>query len=390
MTAPRLELDLDKIRWNASQLVRRLRAQGISVTGVTKATLGSPEIAAVVLEAGANGLGDSRIENIEELRRAGVRAPISLIRSPMLSQVERVVSHADVSFNTELDVLSALSSAARTAMCTHGVVLMVELGDLREGVLPRDLPKTVRETLRLPNLTLRGIGTNLACHSGVVPDMENMTELTELARSLEKTFGLAFDIVSGGNSANLDWALSGADPGRIDNLRLGESILLGRETLHRRAIDGLHTDAVTLVAEVIESKVKPSKPWGEIAQTAFGKNGPAEDRGDISQLIVAIGRQDIDPYGLSAPSGMEILGASSDHLILDAGAHRLAVGTEIPFQPNYSALVRAMSSPFVAKVIKTDRPSGARLAVEPAVSRPEDRRVDPLGMSRPVSAETPS
>jgi predicted amino acid racemase len=234
----------------------------------------------------------------------------------------------------------------------HGIVLMVELGDLREGIMPADLENTVRQTLRFPNVVLKGIGTNLACHSGVTPDFKKMSELSTLASSLEATFGLTFDIVSGGNSANLDWALGDADPGRINDLRLGESILLGRETLHRRALDGLHTKAITLAAEVIESKVKPSEPWGEIAQAAFGEKTPAEDRGEISQAILAIGRQDADPEGLLAPSGMEILGASSDHLIMDSGGQRLAIGAEIRFQLNYSALIRAMSSPFVAKVLK--------------------------------------
>ena len=352
MSAPRLEIDLDKIEHNARVLVERLGAAGISVTGVTKATLGSPEIAGALLRAGVHTLGDSRIENIEAMRRARVPASMSLIRSPMLSQAERVVAHADVSFNTELDVISELSSAAQKTGKTHGIVLMVELGDLREGILPGDLESTVREALRFPNITLAGIGTNLACHSGVAPDAENMTELSALAASIEATFGIELGIVSGGNSANVPWALSGADKGRVNDLRLGESLLLGREPLRRQPIDGLHTDAITLVAEVIESKVKPSQPWGEIAQTAFGAKPPTLDRGDISHTILAIGRQDTDPDGLLPPGGTEILGASSDHLITDSGQERLSVGAEVRFQLNYSALVRAMTSPFVAKVIK--------------------------------------
>ncbi len=351
MTAPRLEIDLDKIQHNARTLVERLAARGISVTGVTKATLGSPEIAGALLQAGVSGLGDSRIENIETLRAAGVSAPMTLIRSPMLSQVERVVQHCDVSFTTELDVISKLSSAAQGAGRTHGIVLMVELGDLREGILPSDLEQTVREALRFPNIALKGIGTNLACRSGVSPDAKNMAELSALADSIEANFGLTLGIVSGGNSGNLEWALGGADTGRINDLRLGESLLLGCETLHRQPIDGLHSDAFTLIAEVIESKVKPSQPWGEIAQTAFGEMPRAQDRGDISQTILALGRQDTDPSGLQAPSGIEILGASSDHLIVDAGRRHLPVGTEVKFQLDYSALVRAMTSPFVAKAL---------------------------------------
>jgi predicted amino acid racemase len=357
MSAPRLEIDLVKIEHNTRLLVERLAVGGISVTGVTKATLGSPEIAGAFLRAGVRALGDARIENIEAMRSAGVPAPMTLIRSPMLSQVDRVVAHAEVSLNTELDVISKLSSAAKRAGKTHGIVLMVELGDLREGILPGDLESTVRQVLRFPNIALEGIGTNLACQSGVAPGATNMTELSALADSVEATLGIKFGIVSGGNSANLPWAfdradLNGEDKGRVNDLRLGESLLLGCETLHRQPIEGLHTDAITLVAEVIESRVKPSLPWGEIAQTAFGVKPPALDRGEVSHTILAIGHQDTDPDGLVPPGGIEILGASSDHLIADSGGKRLAVGSEVRFQLNYSALMRAMTSPFVARVMQ--------------------------------------
>ena len=113
MTGPRLEIDLDKIFHNARTLVERLADRGISVTGVTKATLGSPEIAATMLSAGVSAIGDSRIENIEAMRRAGVAAPMTLIRAPMLSQVNEVVKNSDLSLNTELEVIRELSHAAQ-------------------------------------------------------------------------------------------------------------------------------------------------------------------------------------------------------------------------------------------------------------------------------------
>ncbi len=352
MSAPRLEIDLRKIHHNARTLVERLGKRGISVTGITKATLGSAEIAATLLEAGVKRLGDSRIENIEAMRSALSAAEMTLIRSPMLSQAKRVVMSADVSCNTEIEVIKKLSLEAQKAGRTHGVILMVELGDLREGIMPEDVTDTVRETLSLPNIDFKGIGTNLACRSGVSPDSRNMTMLSELANSIEATLGLSIDIVSGGNSANLEWALSGAEIGRINDLRLGEAILLGCETLHRQPIDGLHTDAITLCAEVIEAKVKPSKPSGIIAQTAFGEAPPVTDRGLVTQSILAVGQQDIDPSGLQAPTGINVLGASSDHLILESDELKLSVGTEVTFQLNYSALVRAMTSPFIGKVMK--------------------------------------
>ncbi|MDH5182830.1 MAG: alanine/ornithine racemase family PLP-dependent enzyme [Gammaproteobacteria bacterium] len=350
MSAPRLEIDLNKIYHNAHTLVERLKAKGISISGVTKAFLGMPEITSTLLQAGIHTLGDSRIENIEAMRNAAVKAPIMLIRSPMLSNVERVVRHADISLNTEMDVILKLSAAAQRMDRSHGIVLMVELGDLREGIMKEDLESVVAELLSLPNIELKGIGTNLACRSGVSPDTNNMAELSGLADSIETTFGITLDIVSGGNSANLTWALSDADPGRVNHLRLGEALLLGCEPLHRQAISGLYTDAFTLVAEVIESKTKPSQAWGTFAQSAFDLNPTIKaNQGHISQTVLAIGHQDTDPAGLKPPSGVEILGASSDHLIVDSG-HNMPIGSEIRFQPNYSALVRAMTSPFVAKV----------------------------------------
>lgn len=357
MTAPRLEIDLDKILHNAATLVSRLNDREISVTGITKAMLGAPVLANTLLAAGVAGLGDSRIENIERMREAGISAPITLIRSPMISQSSRVVANANVSLNTEMDVIQNLSAAAKDRGLNHGVVLMLELGDLREGIMPGDLEDIVRKTIQLPNITLAGIGTNLACRSGVSPDHQNMAELSKLTDSIEAKFGIDLKIVSGGNSANLNWVTDENHPMRINNLRLGESILLGREPLHRQPIEGLHTDAIALIAEVIETKVKPKQPWGKFAQNAFGTVSPKQDfdsasKQNILQSILAIGNQDTDSTGLQMPFGVTTLGASSDHLIVDTGKVAFPPGTEMVMYPNYNGLVRAMTSPFVAKLWK--------------------------------------
>jgi predicted amino acid racemase len=233
-------------------------------------------------------------------------------------------------------------------------MVMVELGDLREGLMPDQLDRVVRHVLSLPSLRLRGMGANLACRNGIEPSDENMGELSAIVDAVETAFGIAIEVVSGGNSANLDWAFGSADPGRVNNLRLGESILLGREPLHRRPIPGLHTDAITLVAEVIESQRKPSKPWGRAGQNSFGESPEVEDRGPIWQTILAVGRQDTDPTDLAAPDGTEILAASSDHLVTETCDHRCP-GEEIRFEPGYSALLRSMTSPFVAKHLQSGR-----------------------------------
>ena len=68
------------------------------------------------------------------------------------------------------------------------------------------------------------------------------------------------------------------------------------------------------------------------------------------QAIFAIGEQDTDCGSLVAPPGTTIIGASSDHLVLDCGSTLPAVGTEFRFHLGYSALVRAMTSPFVNQI----------------------------------------
>ena len=238
VSSPRIEVDLDRIGQNAHELVRRTAARGVSVTAITKAMRGLPALGRVLLAAGAVALGDSRIENIERLRADGIDAPTVLIRSPLPSEIARVVAAADISCNTEVEVVELLSAEAARERRVHGVMLMVELGDLREGIMPCDVQDTVARCLALPNIEIRGIGANLACRNGVAPDDRNMGELSSLAMSIEAEFGIALSVVSAGNSANLEWLRSTEHVGRVDDLRLGESILLGRDPLHGVPIPG--------------------------------------------------------------------------------------------------------------------------------------------------------
>lgn len=365
MSSPRIEIDLDKIEQNTRTLVDRLGARGISVTGVTKATLGSSGVGAAMMSGGAVGVGDSRVENLSRLSVLDPSTSRTLIRSPMLSQAGQVVRAAHVSLHTDQSVLRAVDRAAKGQRRTHDIVLMVELGDLREGILVEDVPDAVRAVQEMHGLRLVGVGANLACQSGVVPDDTNMGTLSALAERLEEQHRLRFAIVSGGNSANIGWALETRGVGRINNLRLGEAILLGLDPLHRTPIDGLHTDAFRLIGEVIEVAEKPARPWGDRAQSAFGEAPVRSRTGTIRQGIVALGRQDVELDGLRAPQSVTVLGMSSDHLVLDLGDQPTKVGDELTFGVGYGALVRAMTSPFVTKVERTGLPVTRRLTVVP-------------------------
>ncbi len=349
MSAPRLEIDLDKIGHNVRSLRTLFGTKGICITAVTKAVLGDPLVAKVLVDNGIKAIGDSRIANIRRMKEAGIEAEFTLIRSPMLSEAEDVVQYADISLNTETAVIELLSRHATNYGKRHRVILMVELGDLREGIIPPDLGSVVAKTLDLEGIELVGLGTNLACYAGVNPTSKNMAELCDIATRLRNEYDIPLEMISGGNSANYDWFVSTQDLGQVNNVRIGEAILLGRETLRREKIPGLYTDAFTLIAEVIERKTKPSFPVGPRSQNAFGDVLEFEDRGAVNKAILGIGRQDVDLSGITPRIAIECLGASSDHIILDAKDTDIVVGSEVAFDVDYSALLRAMTSPYVGK-----------------------------------------
>jgi len=350
MPVPRIEIELDKLMHNARKLTALYGSKGIHVTAVTKGVCGSLGIASALLDSGIRSFGDSHIANIQKMRENGIDAQFILIRSPMPSEVERVVEHADMSFNTEISVIRLLANQATKRGKIHRVILMIELGDLREGILPSNIESVVKETIGLRGIKLAGVGTNLACFGGVRPSEANMRELSAIAGNLQRKFGINFEVVSGGNSANYQWFVSAPDIGLVNHLRIGEAILLGRDTLTREQIPDLYIDAFTLVAEVIELKTKPSRPYGEIAQDAFGHIPVFEDKGNMRRAILALGRQDVDVSAIKPRIKANVLGASSDHLILDVGDSDLEIGAEVRFDVGYSALLRAMMSPYVEKV----------------------------------------
>lgn len=349
MATPRLEINLGKISHNIKTLKELYGSKGVDVIGVTKVVCGNSDIADTFVKNGISILADSRISNIRRMRTEGVKAQFLLLRTPLLSQAEEVVKYADISFNSEISVIKILSRFAVEQNTKHKIILMVELGDLREGIMPSDLDSTIEQIIGLEGIELVGLGTNLACFGGIAPDDEKMKYLSTLATNVEKKFGITLDFVSGGNSANYDWFMSTKNVGRINNLRIGESIFLGRETLHRNPIPGLFTDAFTLVAEVIESKTKPSIPYGEVSQDTSGNIPKFKDNGQIKRAILGIGLQDVMVSGLTPKLDVDIIGASSDHIIVDSKNIEYKVGTELGFNVSYGALLSAMTSPYVIK-----------------------------------------
>ena len=352
MYGPYVTIDLKKIEHNTRTITRLCAKYGIEVTGVTKLTCGMPEVAKAMLRGGVSSIGESRMKNIHRLQAGGVNTSCMLLRIPPLSAVDEVVTSVDISLNSELSVIAALSEAACRRGLVHDIIIMVDLGDLREGIWPDDLLPFVREVIDFSGIRIVGLGTNLGCYGGVVPSEENMNQLVAYARQIESHFNLKLRYVSGGSSNSLNLIAAGKMPRGINNVRIGEGILLGRETVHRTPWPDTFQDAFLLHAEVIELKEKPSIPIGEISEDAFGRKPIFVDKGERDRAILNIGREDVDIEGMKPlDERLAILGASSDHLIVDVtdSEKNIQVGDELAFSLNYSALLASMTSRYVEK-----------------------------------------
>lgn len=350
MSYPQLRIDLKKLSENAGRLAGLLKEKGIRFHYVTKCFCAYEPMVRALADAGFRDYADSRLENLEALGRYA-RSRL-LVRIPMISEASAVVCLADISLNSELETIRALSDAALTQGRVHGVILMVELGDLREGVMPEDVRQTVSEILELKGVRLRGVGVNFNCYGGVIPDRGKMERLIAVAEALQSRYGLEMEFVSGGNSGSLYLILNGDMPKGISHLRIGEGLLLGRETSFGDPIPNLHPDVFSLRCEVVECRLKPSLPDGKQGLNAAGERPYFEDRGTICRAILAIGGQDVATTGLTPlMPGVDFLGNSSDHAIFDVthAERGVRVGDTLDFAMNYKALNGLFASRYVHK-----------------------------------------
>lgn len=349
---PTVEINLKGIIENAKKMKKICESNGKSYCLVTKVVADNKEVIKALVDSGVNCIGESRIENLISYK--DIKAEKWLIRIPMICEIEDVIKYCDVSLNSEIATLKALNEAAIKQNKIHKVILMYELGDLREGATKQELKQIIKETLNLSNIKIYGLGANLSCYGAIIPTNENMNELVEVAEELEKEFNIKFELISGGNSSSFKMLKNGELPDRINNLRLGESIFLGNVPCFEEPIQEFNRNNFMLKTQIVELKEKPSIPRGKHYVDSFGQIPTFVDRGIRKRAIVALGKQDVRLDCL-IPEDDEIivLGGSSDHIILDVTNCRkeLKVGNEIEFKLTYGGVLNLMTSKYVERKI---------------------------------------
>lgn len=349
---PRVVIDLSKFRHNIDVVKKELDEKGIEIFGVSKVFSGNPVIAKEYENAGVKAIGESRLKNLKRLHKVEVEKV--LLRLPMHSEVKDVIKFADISLNSEISTLRLLSKQAIKKKKVHQVILMVDFGDLREGIYEEEeLYDIVEECMDLKGIEIIGIGTNLTCFGAVIPKISHMDKLVRLKASIKERFGIELKYISGGNSSSY-YLLDEEDfPSQVNNLRIGEIFVCGRETAFGERVEGTYDDVFIMEAEIIELKIKPSLPIGDSGVDAFGNKPVYTDKGDMLRAICAIGRQDVGIDGLMlVDEGIEILGGSSDHMILNVtnGKKDYKVGDTIKFKLKYGGILAVMTSEYVKKV----------------------------------------
>ena len=350
---PCVECNRKKLLQNIETVARMLHAENKTMCAVVKGFSADEAVMQILEESGCDWLASSRIEDLAKLKTKKTRL---LIRLSQPCEIKEVVASSEVSFESERKTILLLQEEAKRQNKTHGVILAIDMGDLREGILYKNLneiEEAAATVLQSPNLELLGVGTNLGCFGGVITDAANMQGLIDVAAHIEQKFSVTLPYISGMSTAAMDMIETKTMPLRVNHGRFGEAWLLGFDSVDNRRLPYLHDDVFLFKAQIIEIKDKPSQPIGTIGGNAFGQHVEFKNEGTMKRALLAFGTQDVAyEYLVPLDENIEIIGASSDHTILNLhDSDNYEVGDVLTFKLKYHALLHLYTSKYVKKYI---------------------------------------
>jgi predicted amino acid racemase len=354
-----LRINIDKLEHNIATLSGFCASKGLEMVGVLKYGHSLPLLLEQYQRCGIKAIAFSRVQPVAGMKPSLSARPV-LIGLCLPRQASDVVSLFSASFHSEILTIRALAKASSGLVQRHGIYMLVDIGDLREGILPEDVPAHLEKIRNLfgDNFKLYGLAANLGCASGTLPDENNLRILDELAVEIEQSLGLPVPKISIGGTVVYPWLLDHAIPQRINQLRLGEGILCGHSPGYDAPIEGLNDDVFLFSAEVLEVKEKYSPPEGARGTNAFGHPPSLGPPGKRRRAILEFGLVDTITTGLvPVLPGVQIITSSSEYTVLDVTdcPERIGVSTRITFKTNYEALTRTLLSPVVNVICAGER-----------------------------------
>lgn len=352
-----IKLYKDKLKHNYKYLDNLFQKHGKGWAVVTKLLCGKRNYIEEVIKLGAREICDSRISNLKVVKQIDPEIETAYIKPPAKRSIKSIVRYSDASFNTEFETIKLLSEEAVAQKKLHKVIIMIELGDLREGIMGEHLMDFYAATFKLPNIKVTGIGTNLNCLHGVLPSEDKLVQLSLYKQLIESAFKQKIPWVTGGTSVIIPLLFRKQVPAGINHFRVGESLFFGNNLITGSPIKGMKQGVIKLFSEVIEITKKPKMPIGYLGENPSGDSFDVqeEDYGKESyRAILDVGLLDISTdFIIPEDNELSIIGASSDMLVVDLGEtnEKYKVGDIISFNLKYMGALRLLNSDYIAKQI---------------------------------------
>jgi predicted amino acid racemase len=348
---------------NIHKLLEMLKGQNIQLTLITKVLCGNKKVLEKLLTPEMvkkiHSFGDSRLSSLRMIKRINPEAKTMYIKPPARNLIKSIVECADISLNTSLTTIKELNKEAKKQKKIHKIIIMIEMGELREGVLRDDILDFYKKVFTLSNIEVIGLGTNLGCMYGIEPTYDKLIQLTLYRQLIEKSFKKKLPVISGGSSITLPLLKEGRIPPQVNNFRIGEAAFFGVSPLDNERFANLSEAAFEFEANVIELEKKSSVPEGNISEASIGHISKKEREGESYRAIVDYGILDVD-YNELTPKDKNVsfFGTTSDMTVYDVGDKKKKDGTRcysihstIKFKPTYMAVARLMNSRFIDKSV---------------------------------------
>jgi len=352
---------------NIEKLDSYLKKREIQWSLVSKVLSGDEEFLKKILREDVvqrlHSIGESRLSSLKNIKKINPNISTIYIKPPAKQLAPHIVECADISVNTSAETIEILNKEAKKQKKIHKVIIFIELGELREGVLRENIVAFYKRVFNLSNIEIIGIGSNLGCMYGIEPTYDKLVQLSLFKQLLEETFDKKIDLISGGSSITLPLIKRNLVPASINHFRIGEAAFFGTSPLDDKRFNNLSTDTFTLQANIIEMEEKWSVPDGVIGDGNIGHTAEPTAEDDTSKTYRAIldfGLLDVDVNDLKVKDpNVNFIGTTSDMTVYDLGQnlnsklkHKYQVGNRMFFKPNYMAVARCMNSKFVDLSIK--------------------------------------
>lgn len=359
-----LVIKSDKIIQNVEKLNRILVKHNVKWSLVVKVLSGHKDFLRNLLfhpvVKQLHSVADSRLSGLKAIKEINPEIVTMYVKPPAIDIINSIVTYADISLNSSFRTIDALNTEAGKQGKKHRIIIMIELGELREGILREKVLDFYNRIFKLKHIEIEGIGSNLGCMYGVQPTYDKLLQLSLYKQLIEAKFNTSLPFISGGSSITLPLLGKTSMPKNVNHLRIGETAFLGTSPFDNKKFRDLSVDAFEYLANVIELELKETSPDGLITEGNIGHTSEIEEQDyeHSYRAILDYGLLDVDVHELTPKDkNIRFAGTTSDMSVYDLGPAvkdtmcKYKVGDKIKFTPSYMAVARLMNSKFIDKRI---------------------------------------